>query len=290
MKTDDPFYNWFVLNHKLPSPSVLKRLLEQFGSSAEIIDRRYADEEVQEEYDCARDAEQICLDDHITTITVEDPNYPANLKQIPAPPTILYARGNAPARNEKIIAIVGSRTASKYTLSQAKGLAKKFTDSGITVISGMAKGSDMAAHKGALYVHKRTIAVLGTSLTFKRTKEEQKTIDDILANNGCILSEVEPWENYGPGKHGANLVKRNRITTALSDAVIITECDEKSGTMHAIKYAQEQGKPIYAIPPLPGKSNYSDHMNYLQRNGILQFLEKGIGKQILLNISRNCRA
>ena len=290
MKTDDPFYNWFVLSSIIPNSKALKRLLTECGSSAEIIDQNFSRTNLQKEYDYARDAEQICLDDNITTITIEDPNYPWKLKQILDPPAIIYVRGKEPAQNEPMIAIVGSREASEYILNQAKSIAKVIADNGLTVISGMAKGSDMAAHKGALYAKKRTIAVLGESLTFKKKKEARKTIDEILENNGCIISEVQPWENYGTGRNNVHLVKRNRITTALSDTVIITECDECSGTMHAVKSATEQGKPIYAIPPVENESNFYSHMIYLQQKGKLLFLEKGIREQIFLNISRNCRA
>jgi len=290
MKTDEPFYNWFVLSTIIPNSKALKRLFNACGSSAEIISQNLSRTNLQKEYDDARDVEQICLDENITTITLEDPNYPWKLKQILDPPAIIYVRGKEPAQNEPMIAVVGSRKASEYMLSQAKGIAKIIAERGITVISGMARGSDMAAHKGALYAKKRTIAVLGESLTFKKKKEARTTIDEILENNGCIISEVQPWGNYGPGRHNVHLIQRNRITTALSDTVIITECDEKSGTMHAVKSATEQGKPIYAIPPVQNESNFYSHMIYLQQKGKLQFLEKGIREQIFLSVNRNCRA
>jgi len=292
MRTDDTFYNWFVLNNKLPNPSVIKRLFDMCGSTEEIL-KKYTDQELQKEYEYAEEAQQICLENNITAITIEDPNYPVNLKQISDPPTIIYAKGRAPSRNEKMIAIVGSRKASMYSRSYAKGIARNIANKGITVISGMAEGSDMAAHQGALYTQKRTIAVLGRSLTLKRkrettkTKKDQETIDRILENDGCIISEVEPWENYDSGKNGARLVKRNRITTALSSAVIITECDEKSGTMHAVRYAKEQGKPVYAVPLSWGKSNYYDHMYELEQRKILKFLDKDIAEQIIFNINQN---
>jgi len=215
----------------------------------------------------------------IKTIRQEDTEFPNKLRQIINPPKEIYVQGNLPEEQEPIIAVIGSRQAGNSSLDYTKKIAARITSKGITVISGMAKGIDWQAHQGALEKQGRTIAVLGESLNYKkRSKKNRAMLEQILAYHGCIISEVPLNENYGP--RSFNLLKRNRITTALSNAVLVIESKPKSGTNSSIKYAQEQGKRVYIPEPNPNFLNYEFLKTLAKQKGI-NILNKENGKKFL---------
>jgi DNA processing protein len=240
----------------------LKKLFLRYKSAENIIKKEFNNVDFQKYHDKAEIVENNCLENYIKTITLEDQEYPSNLRKISNPPAILYLWGERPEQTETRVAIVGSRKASEDSLKAAQELSERLYDNGIIVVSGMANGIDTAGHKGALTKNKKTIAVLGESLIFgKRSKIKQTFIQEILDNGGCVLTEVQPFKDYGSGKYGFNLKLRNRITTGLSKAVIIGECRPKSGTLNAVRYAKEQNKPVYSI-----KQNGFSSDSYFVRN------------------------
>lgn len=259
----DPFYDWFVVDYFIKNKKKMKEYFLEYGSAAGILANMYGDKDIDYKY--AKIAEESALKNKIETITLEDKLYPSKLMKIPDPSAILYIWGCRPDNQETTIAIVGSREASDYTLEKTKEISECLCKKGVVIVSGMAEGVDKAAHQAVLENKTRTIAVLGESLIYeKRTQKNKEFIKEILPYNGCVLSEVVPWKNYGPGPKGMNLVKRNRIISGLADAVLIAESAPKSGTNHTINFAREQGKKIYAIRP---KKKLTQNYGYMMKLG-----------------------
>jgi DNA processing protein len=172
-----------------------------------------------------------------------DENYPAWLRNIEYFPAVLFIRGNIEPADETAVAVIGTRGATVYGKSIAERFAEEFAQAGITIISGMARGIDTMAHKGALKKNGRTIAVLGCGVDRCYPPENKKLMDDIIAN-GAVISEFNI--NTPPLAH--NFPRRNRIVSGLSKAIIAIEAKEKSGVMNTVNWALDQNKDVYAIP------------------------------------------
>lgn len=184
---------------------------------------------------------------NIDIISIKDRRYPENLTNIYSPPILLYVKGQLQPQDKNAIAIVGSRRATYYGLSTAENLAYKLAKYGITIVSGMARGIDSAAHKGALKAGGRTIAVFGSGLFNIYPPESKKLFDEVSAN-GAVVSEFPL--NTPPFKQ--NFPKRNRIISGLSLGVIVAEAAKKSGALITSDFALEQGREVFAVP---GKIN-----------------------------------
>ncbi len=182
---------------------------------------------------------------HIGMITILDEDYPKKLKNIYDAPIVLYYKGNRELINSnKIIAIIGCRDCSKYGENVSKKFAYELARKGISIISGMAKGIDSAAHIGALKEKGKTIAVLGSGLDRIYPSENLKLYSEILENGGAIVSEYV----IGTNANKMSFPARNRIISGLSDGVIVVEAKEKSGTLITVDFALEQGKDIFVVP------------------------------------------
>lgn len=188
-----------------------------------------------------RNIENINAND-IKIITINDENYPEYLKNIYDPPIILYMKGCI-SRDEKYLAVVGSRKATSYGLSMAELVSRELSKCGITVVSGMARGIDTFAHKGALSDGGKTIAVLGCGLDIVYPYENKKLMDSIIENGAC-LSEFIP----GTQPVAGNFPARNRIISGMSMGVIVIEAGEKSGSLITANFALEQGREVFALP------------------------------------------
>lgn len=178
----------------------------------------------------------------VDLLLYKDQQYPNILKEIYDPPAILYCKGNIKF-NEIAISIVGSRKASYYGLKMAEKLAYELASLGITIISGMAKGIDTYAHRGALQAKGKTIAVLGCGVDVIYPTENAELMKEI-EKKGLIISEY-PLKAL-PRAH--NFPARNRIISGLSIGTIIIEAGEKSGSLITAEFALEQGRNVYAIP------------------------------------------
>jgi DNA processing protein len=182
----------------------------------------------------------------IKTISIEDRNYPKDLKKIKNPPKLLYFRGDFPQDKEKLFAIVGTRKCSDYGKTIAFNFAKELSLSNLVIVSGLARGIDTFSHLGALEGKGRTIAVLGTGLDEKSfyPKENLKIAKKILESGGCLISE------YPPGQKGTNFTfpQRNRIISGLSSGVLVIEANKDSGALITANFAKLQGKKVFAIP------------------------------------------
>ena len=179
----------------------------------------------------------------IDIISLEDSRYPKNLLNIPSPPPLLYIKGEFAAEDELALAIVGSRSASRYGIEAARKFSERLVKGGVTIISGMARGVDTVAHLGALEGEGRTIAVLGCGLDVIYPPENRKLFDRI-AQRGAIISEFP----LGTPPDAVNFPRRNRIISGLSLGVIVVEASLKSGSLITARYAIEQGRDVYAIP------------------------------------------
>ncbi|MBL7157109.1 MAG: DNA-protecting protein DprA [Candidatus Omnitrophica bacterium] len=179
----------------------------------------------------------------IKKIDINNTEYPENLKNIFNPPRKLYVNGNILPQDKEAIAIVGTRRATYYGLEQCERLAYDLAIKGITVISGMARGIDTAAHRGALKGGARTIAVLGSGHNHIYPPENKKLYDKIT-ENGAVISEFPP--DTPPFK--TNFPKRNRIISGMSKGVVVVEAPRRSGALITADFALEQGREVFAMP------------------------------------------
>lgn len=190
-----------------------------------------------------------------------DPDYPARLRELPGMPYALYHRGRMPEEGRRTVAVVGARRCSPYgeklTLEFAEALAKR----GVQIVSGMARGIDGAAHRGALNVRGDTFAVLGCGADVCYPGEHKGLYQDLL-DRGGVLSEYPPGKQPLPHHFPA----RNRIISALSDVVLVMEAKEKSGSLITADMALEQGRDVYALPG-PVNAPLSRGCNRLIRQG-----------------------
>lgn len=180
----------------------------------------------------------------IELITIKDEEYPENLRNIKNPPICLYCIGNKKIINQKSISIVGSRDCSDYGKNMALAFAYLLAKNNITVISGLAKGIDSAAHIGTLQAKGKTVAVIGTGIDLVYPKENKNLMERIIQNDGLIISEYP----IGTKPNKENFPRRNRIISGLSDGVLVIEAREKSGALITVDYGLEQGKNIYVVP------------------------------------------
>ena len=182
--------------------------------------------------------------DQIRCITKTSLEYPKKMMQYPSMPAKLYVKGRMPDPDKITVAVIGARMCSPYGRIQAFRYAKELSQAGVQIISGMALGIDSEGHKGALEGKMPTFAVLGSGVDVCYPKTNKKLYERILWENGGIISECplgsEPVSWHFPA--------RNRIISALSDAVLVVEAKENSGSLITAGFALEQGKMVYAIP------------------------------------------
>ena len=178
----------------------------------------------------------------VSAISIFDDEYPDNLKNIYSPPIILYVKGEIKPEDADAVAIVGTRRPSYYGVSICEKLASQLASKGITVISGLARGIDTIAHKGAIK-EGRTIAVLGSGLNYMYPPENKKLAREIC-QRGAVISEFPM--NMFPNK--INFPRRNRVISGLSLGAVVVEAAEKSGSLITANFALEQNREIFAVP------------------------------------------
>ncbi len=179
----------------------------------------------------------------VQLITYTDLCYPEHLKTIYDPPPILYVKGRLLQQHEIIVAVVGSRKASTYGRTVAKNLCQEFALKGVTVVSGMARGIDSAAHRGALSGGGRTIAVLGCGVNVIYPPENRQLYHEIIGN-GAIISEFPM--NAKPDRQ--NFPARNRVISGMSLGTVVVEAGKRSGALITADSALEQGRDVFAVP------------------------------------------
>ncbi len=180
---------------------------------------------------------------NIIEINQKDELFPEALRIIQNPPKKIYCIGNIKLLKNKKISVVGSRKCTAYGKSIAERLSTKLSNSGVSVVSGLARGIDSCAHNGALKEVGSTIAVLATGIDSCYPASNQGLYNQI-SKKGLIISENPP----GYICHRYDFPRRNRIISGLSDAVVVVEAPLRSGALITAEYAMEQGKDLFAIP------------------------------------------
>src|SRR5690349_8111277 len=179
-----------------------------------------------------------------TVITQTSPQYPKSLREIHAPPIVLYVWGEIQERDHHAIGIIGARRTTHYGNESAKKLAYQLAYAGLTVISGLARGIDTAAHQGALAAKGRTIAVIGSGLSKLYPPENEALAEKIQNGNGAVVSEfsmeIEPDRQTFP--------MRNRIISGWSQGILVVEAGLNSGALITAAQAIDQGRSVYAVP------------------------------------------
>jgi len=196
----------------------------------------------------------LSLRENITLITYFDKNYPFSLKNLADPPLLLYVKGDVELINQPALAIIGTRQCTFYGLEMAEKFGYELAANSLTIISGLARGVDAAAHKGALQTGK-TIAILGSGLGHIYPGEH-KPLAEKIAHQGALISEY-PMQSH-PEKHF--FPKRNRLVSALSKGVLLIEAPLKSGAMITMDIALSQNKNCFALPgPIDRDSFRGNH-------------------------------
>jgi len=177
-------------------------------------------------------------------VHLQHASYPARLKQIYDPPVLLYVRGEVQALLQPGIAVVGTRHPTPYGIGMAERLACDLACRGLTIISGLARGVDAAAHRGAVNAKGKTVAVFGTGVDVVYPKEHNRLTEQILALGGALISEF-PMSTFAAPQ---NFPIRNRIISGMSLGVLVVEAAEYSGTRITSRCAIEQNRDVYAVP------------------------------------------
>ncbi len=257
-------------------PIRVRRLLEAFGDPASILgapkDRLMRVDGIGGEtakilhawQDHADPASEIreATERGISIVTQNDEGYPAPLRETYDPPLLLYVWGNLEPRDRHAISIVGSRRATHYGTQTTKKLSYQIAQAGFTVISGLARGIDTAAHEAAVAANGRTIAVLGSGLGKLFPPENLALAEKIASGFGAVVSEFPL--HTPPDKQ--TFPMRNRIVAAWARAVLVIECPAWSGSLITANLASEYGKPIFAVPG-PIDKPTSAGCNQLIRDG-----------------------
>lgn len=238
-------------------PAKVQALLDHFGSLAAAwqatelqlahigFDRRTIQnlQETRTAVDLDRAWEQVQTAD-IHLLTWESPDYPPYLKEIPAPPPLLYVQGELREADRWAVAVVGTRRLTSYGRQVTQDLVAGLVRHNITVVSGLARGIDAVAHKTAVEMGGRTIAVLGSGLDAIYPAEHRQLAQSIINGHGALISE------YGLGvqPEAKNFPPRNRIISGLSLGVLIVEAAERSGALITANFAAEQNRDVFAVP------------------------------------------
>ena len=235
----------------------IQRLLTAFGSAQRALDATL-EELTQVEGLTANISQQlvsgksrVSVDQELELIeahnchllAINDSAYPMLLKEIADPPPLLYVRGELGQPDAPSITIVGTRSPTNYGKTTSRQLSQQLAESGVTVISGFARGIDTCAHQGALQANGRTIAVLGNGLSQIYPAENRELADEIM-KSGALISEfpmtVPPFPK--------NFPRRNRVVSGMSSGTVVVEASIRSGSLITARHAAEQGREVFAVP------------------------------------------
>lgn len=255
--------------------ALYKRLLERFGSPGRVLAASVSDLATVEgmtekavrgikDPSLSSGAAQEVLRVHeegASLVTLSDPLYPSQLAAIYDPPPVLYVKGTLEMTDRRAIAIVGSRKATGYGVLMAEKLGCELAARGFTIVSGMARGIDGAAHRGALEANGRTVAVLGCGIDVVYPREHHDLRERIITA-GAVLTDFP----MGTPPDTGNFPQRNRIISGLSVGVVIVEAGLRSGSLITARLALEQGREVFAVPGNVG-AKYSSGTNRLIKQG-----------------------
>ncbi len=267
----------FLRLHLIPDfgPRRLRRLLDFFGSVDAILEASGAqlaqvDQVPNKVASAIAGANDEAVDKEIETaaeygariISVEDDDYPKPLLQTADPPTCLYVRGSLRPTDAVAVSIVGTRRCSHYGAEQAVRFGELLAQAGFTIVSGLARGVDGHAHRGAIQAGGRTIAVLGNGLASVYPPEHESLAADIV-NSGALMSELPM--TISPTRE--NFPRRNRIITGLSLGVVVVEAGKRSGALITARLAHDLNREVFAVPGRVDYPETSAGTNGLIRDG-----------------------
>ena len=239
-------------------PRVAARLLERFGAAEAVFGALRAELErlrlrpetlesiVRRDRHAAAEAELVRVREQGADVLVlDDGTYPALLREIADPPITLYVKGAWSAcLDAPCVGIVGSRRCSTYGQNTATMLARELASRGVTIVSGLARGIDAAAHRGALEAGGRTVGVLGTGVDEVYPRDHRQLAAEILDKGGALVSQFP----LGTPPIPENFPYRNRVISGLSLGVVLVEAAENSGSLITARLALEQGREVFAVP------------------------------------------
>jgi DNA processing protein len=240
-------------------PLTRRRLLDRFGCPEAVLKAAPSDlrsvegvgtklcrviADAQSQIDAEAEIDR-CRHDRVEILIEPDAEYPRALRELPDPPGVLFVRGQIQPSDALAVAIVGSRHATHYGLQQAERLAAGLARAGYTVVSGLARGIDAAAHRGALSAGGRTIAVLASGVLKVYPPEHVQLAEEVAAQ-GAVVSESPPHAS----PLGGMFPQRNRIISGLSLGVLVVEASNRSGALITARHAMEQGRDVFAVPGL----------------------------------------
>lgn len=238
-----------LINSANIGPVTFYKLLRQYGSAEAALAalpagrRTFSRSAAQKEFELARRQ-------NIRLLAFDDPEYPENLRAAEDAPPVIYVRGQINCLRQPLsLSIVGARNASLNGRKLASQISCELTSQGVMIVSGMARGIDTAAHKGAMFALNRTgstVAVLGTGIDIAYPAENQKLCEQI-AKQGAVISEFP----LGAEPSAGNFPRRNRIVSALTDGTLVVEASLHSGSLITARLALEQGRDVFAVPGFP---------------------------------------
>lgn len=257
-------------------PRAATKLLERFGSAENVFHARRTELESlrlrpetiesiirQEFHEKAVEELQRVRDLGGDVLILDDGSYPYLLREISDPPITLYVKGDWQACLEApCVGVVGSRKCSTYGENASGMISRDLAERGICIVSGLARGIDSAAHRGAIQAGGKTVAVLGTGIDAIYPKENTRLVDEILASGGAVVSQFP----LGTPPLKDNFPYRNRIISGLSLGVLIIEASERSGSLITARLAMEQNREVMAVPGNITSRN-SFGTNYLIKSG-----------------------
>lgn len=219
----------------------------------------------------------------VKILTINEKEYPGNLRDLENAPLVLYVRGNLPDFTGRAIAMVGSRKMSSYGKEVAHKLGSELANLGVIIVSGLAFGIDTVSHLAALEVKGLTVAVLASGVDVITPSSNIYVAKKILGSGGAIISEYPlgtlPLRTYFPN--------RNRIIAGLSNGVLVVEGTQKSGTFHTVNSAANYGRQVFAVPG-PIYSPASEFPNYLIKNGAKMITSsKDVAEELHLGMVMN---
>jgi len=216
-----------------------QRLMEVEGIGP-VLSERIANLEPEKEV--AKEIKQAEVQG-IAILTLEDSDYPRLLRLIDSPPPVLYVKGSLLPSDGLAVAIVGSRQPTPYGRIMAERLGEDLTRTGLTIVSGMARGIDSLAHQSALKAGGRTLAVLGSGLD-RIYPPENRPLSEAIVSSGALISEFPLATSPEPG----NFPARNRLISGLALGTVVIEAAQKSGSLITAQYSVEQGREVFAVP------------------------------------------
>jgi DNA processing protein len=250
---------WIALNSVTGlGPVKIGRLIEHYGSAAEVFKRPVSElgkngfipeaciAELSDKrlFVEAEKQQRWAEKEGVTVLTLASSNYPLYLKEIFAPPPVIFVRGDAAVFSLHAVAVVGTRTPTVYGKAVTTSITKELAEHGLVIVSGLARGIDTLAHQTCLEHKGRTIAVLGCGIDRIYPDSNTALAKKICAAEGVVVSEFP----MGAGPEAYHFPRRNRIISGLSAGVLVVEGGEKSGSLITAHFALQQGRDVFAVP------------------------------------------